>query len=155
MLWLCCHRGPGFGGRLQGNPSVGTGVYCSRPQHINIEQTAHQCMPCPAPRPSVCVCVCRAGQQAWPCRCLQAPPPTHYCGGGSAAQAAAGMQRPASNGLPGSSHHTPTDNRQRQQGPWRPAASCSVYVSNLPLEATQQEIAAAFDRALSVQVSVP
>lgn len=46
----------------------------------------------------------------------------------------------------------PVDHQQHYSG-WSPAGrSCSVTVSNLPLEADQQEIAAAFRRGASVQV---
>lgn len=39
-----------------------------------------------------------------------------------------------------------------QHAPWAPAGALSVTVSNLPLEANQQEVAAAFRRAINVQV---
>lgn len=49
--------------------------------------------------------------------------------------------------------HPAVDGRPRPQGYWDPSSpSTSVYVSNLPLEASQQEVAGAFWRALSVQV---
>lgn len=53
----------------------------------------------------------------------------------------------------GQQMHPAMDGRPRPHGYWDPAGpSTSVYVSNLPLEASQQEIACAFWRALSVQV---
>ena len=134
-----------------------TGVYFSRPWHIKFEHTVHPCMSCSALMSHVaCVCVCVCVWCATDAGAVQLrqpvipdkaeaeaeqdsrhnhgaagqQPPLCCYDGGSTVQAADGMQwRPVSNGLPGSSQYVPTDNLQRQQGPWPPAASCSVYVS--------------------------